>query len=262
MNKKTTYLLIFVLALIAVAVYAYVNFSAPQTGKNFSGQIGQVVPQSVISEMNVPSNVSNRIGAGSVSGLPFNINSPILSNGTKPEILYVGADYCPYCAVTRWGLIIALLRFGSFSNLHYTASNSSDVYANSATFSFYNSTYSSSYVSFTGVEIATRSMYQSLQKPTTFQNSIFVTYNPGGGIPFIDFANISIQAGAPVTPQVIQGSSWSSIISNLTVTNSSVSQALVGTADVYTAEICRATNFTPTSVCSQPYVNNLLKTFK
>jgi thiol-disulfide isomerase/thioredoxin len=262
MNKKTTYLAIFVIAAVALAVFAYFNFSAPQTSSNFNSLIGQPVPQSVLSEMNVPSNVSNRIGAGSVSNPPFNVNSSPLVNGTKPVILYVGADYCPFCAITRWGLIIAMLRFGNFSNLHYTASNSSDVYPNSPTFSFYNSTYRSSYVSFVGVEVAARSMYQVLQKPTTFQNGLFVEYNPGGGIPFIDFANVSIQSGAPADPQVLQGFSWGTIIANLTVTNSSVSQALVGTADVYTAEICRITNFTPASVCSQPYVGKLLKTFK
>ena len=115
--------------------------------------------------MNVPSNVSNRIGYGSVSNPPFNVNATVLANGTKPEILYVGADYCPYCAITRWGLIIAMLRFGNFSNLHYTASNSTDVFSNSATFSFYNATYQSGYISFVGVETARGARTRACRSP-------------------------------------------------------------------------------------------------
>lgn len=256
------YLAIFGIIVIAVAILAYANYSAPSTTLSFNQLIGQQVPQSVVSQLEIPSSISNRIGAGSVSNPPFNINSSPLMNGTKPEIIYIGADYCPYCAVTRWGLIMALLRFGTFSNLHYMASNSTDVYPNTPTFSFYNSTYQSNYISFVSVETSTRSRYQPLQKLNNFQNSLFVAYNPSGGIPFIDFANLSIQAGAPVTPVVLQGYVWNDTIANLTDTNTTISQALVGTADVYTAEICRATNMTPSSVCSQPYVGRMISTFK
>ncbi len=264
MDKKTKYLAILAIAVIAVAVLAYMDFSAPQSSLSFNAQIGQQVPQSIVSQLNIPSSVSNRIVEGSAStGLPnapiiYNINASPLKNGTKPEILYIGAEFCPYCAVSRWGMIIALLRFGSFSNLHYMASNSTDVYPNTPTFTFYNSTYQSDYISFVSVETATRS-YQNLQKLTDSQNNIFAAYNPGGGIPFIDFANLSVEAGALVTPGVIQGYSWNETISNLTNTNSSVSQALVGAADIYTTEICRITNMTPESVCSQPYVVKMLK---
>ena len=109
------------------------------------------------------------------------------------------------------------------------------------------------------METSTRSRFQALQTPTSFQNSVFAIYNPSGGIPFIDFANISIQTGALVDPQVLNQYAWNATIANLTNTNSSVSQALVGEADVFTAEICRTTNMTPSSVCSQPYVSKLLK---
>lgn len=262
MDKKTMYLAIFGIMVIAVAILAYMNYSAPPTTSSLNELIGQPVPQSVVSQLEIPGSISNRIGAGSVSTPPFNINSSPLMNGTKPQIIYIGAEYCPFCAVTRWGLIIALLRFGTFSNLHYMASNSTDIYPNTPTFSFYNSTYQSKYISFVSVETSTRSRFQQLQTLSNFQNSLFVAYNPSGGIPFIDFANLSIQSGAPVTPVVLQGYVWNEIIANLTDTNSSVSQALVGTADVYTAEICRATNMTPSSVCSQPYVSRLVNTFK
>lgn len=259
MEKKTIYLTLFAIAVLAVAVLAYTEFSAQHGATSFNAQIGQKVPQSVVAEMNVPSSVSNKIGAGSVSNPPYNINASPLLNGTKPLLLYIGADYCPYCAISRWGLIVALLRFGNFSNLHYMASNSSDVYPNTPTFSFHNSTYQSDYISFAAVETTGRSRYQPLQNPTNFENTLISTYDTGEGIPFIDFANISIQTGAPATPEVLQGYTWNETISNLTAVNSSTAQVIVGTADVYTAEICRATNMTPASVCVQPYVTRLLK---
>lgn len=260
MEKKTLYLAVFAVIVIAVAVLAYNSFFSQKSATGLDAQIGLKVSQSFISKMSVPSGVSNKIGAGAVSNPPAKINSSILLNGTKPMIVYIGADYCPYCAIARWGLIVALLRFGNFSNLHYMTSNSTDVYPNTPTFSFYNSTYQSSYVSFQAVETTSRNRYQSLQAPTDFQNGLISTYDPSGGIPFIDFANLSVQNGAPTTPEVLQGYNWNETVSNLTVVNSSVSQTIVGMADVYTTEICRATNMTPQSVCAQPYVAKLLKT--
>src|SRR5207249_3539085 len=32
----------------------------------------------------------------------------------KVQVLFVGADYCPYCAAQRWSIIAALNRFGKF----------------------------------------------------------------------------------------------------------------------------------------------------
>ena len=259
MEKRILYLVVFVV-IIAVAALAYTTFFSQKSASGLNGQIGMQVPQSFLSRMNVPSSVSNKIGAGAVSNPPFKVNSSVLYNGTKPMIVYIGADYCPYCAITRWGLIVALQRFGNFSNLHYMASSPTDVYPSTPTFSFYNATYSSNYVSFEAVETTSRNNSQTLQVPTDFQNLLISTYDPRGGIPFVDFANLSIQNGAPTTPEVLQGYNWNETVANLTDVNSSMSETIVGMADVYTAEICRATNMTPQNVCSQPYVAKLLKT--
>lgn len=257
MNKKTMYMVVVAIIIVGVAVLYYANLSARGPGVNTSYYVDRPVPQSVVSELNISSGVSNRIGIGATQGAPTTVNAPPLMNGTKPEVLYIGAEYCPYCAITRWAVIIALSRFGSFSNLHYMVSNISD--GDTPTFTFYNSTYSSNYISFVSVETTTRSRYQNLQSPTSSQNQIFEAFDSDGSIPFIDFANRSVQVGASIEPQILQGYNWSTIITNLTVANSSISQSIVGNADVFTAEICRTTNFTPSSVCSQPYVNEVLK---
>ena len=47
---------------------------------------------------------------------------PPLVRGAKPEVLFVGLESCRFCAVERWGLVVALSRFGTFSHLHLSQS--------------------------------------------------------------------------------------------------------------------------------------------
>ena len=71
----------------------------------------------------VPATVLDKVGAGptgSTAVAPLKpISSPSLSLEGKPEVLYIGAEYCPYCAAERWAMVQALSRFGTFSNLHF-----------------------------------------------------------------------------------------------------------------------------------------------
>jgi len=259
MNKMRIYAIVIVIVALVFAFLIYTNFSTPSNSDaGVESLIGKPVPQSVVSMLNISTSLSNRIGAGTIAGFPTKItNATPLVNGTKPEVLYIGAEYCPYCAVTRWGLIIALMRFGQFSNLHYMASNATDVYGDTPTFTFVNSTYQSNYISFVSVETQARNR-APLQNPTDAQNYIFGTYNPSGGIPFIDFGNLSFQSGASADAGLIYGHTWNYTLANLTNTSSPISQSIIGNADIFTAEICKMTNFTPSSVCSQSYVTSIV----
>lgn len=253
MNKKLY--IILALVIIAIAVALIVTSSENAGQQDLLPFLNKPVPASVMAGLNVPNSVSNKIGVGGVLYFPKQITgaSP-LTNGTKPEILYIGAEFCPYCAVTRWGMIIALSRFGTFSGIEYMASNATDVYPNTPTFTFVNATYASNYISFVSVETTTRDSQNKLQTPTASEDKLLTAYDPSGGIPFIDFANRSLQIAAPILPSVLQGQNWNSTIANLTNTNSSISQSIVGSADVFTAQICLLTNETPQSVCDQPYI--------
>ena len=71
-----------------------------------------------------------------------------LTSDGKPRIVYLGAEYCPYCATERWAMVNALSRFGTFKNLKITTSSATDVDANTPTFSFYGSTFTSPYIKF------------------------------------------------------------------------------------------------------------------
>jgi hypothetical protein len=61
----------------------------------------------------VPVRTLNSIGAGSASATPASITAPSLTKDGKPEILYVGAEYCLYCAAERWAVAVALSRFAA-----------------------------------------------------------------------------------------------------------------------------------------------------
>ena len=264
MNRKSMYTLVAIVIIAIAAALIFMSIYGSGSGQYLVQYINKPVPQSLVSVLNVSSAVSNKVGLGvvtplssSYSGIKKITAAPLTSNG-KPEVLYIGAEYCPYCAITRWSMIIALSRFGTFSNLHYMISNTSDPEApGTPTFTFYGSSYTSNYIDFVPVETQNQTE-RALQTPSAQQGYIFSKFNPGGGIPFIDFGNQSLQLGALADPFTIQKYNWTQIASQLPVTNSSVSLSLVGAADVETAEICAITNFTPSSVCSQPYVKQVL----
>ncbi len=184
----------------------------------------------------------------------------------KPEVLYVGADYCPYCATLRWGLVLALMRFGNFSSLHYMTSSATDSAGPSTpTFTFYNATYSSPLIHFTEVELTTNifnttiNNYPSLQNMTPEQKAIVSKNDPSGSIPFVDFGNVSVVLGSAVTPSLIDRMNWQEIIAQVEAQGSPISQAIIGEANIFTAEICKSLN-NSASVCSQPYVSIIQKT--
>ena len=77
------------------------------------------------------------VGAGSATtqGLQKPTGSPLTLNG-KPEFLYIGADYCPYCAVERWAMAVALSKFGTLSGMSYMISAPTEL-QNITTLSFF-----------------------------------------------------------------------------------------------------------------------------
>ncbi len=77
-------------------------------------------------------------------------DQPPLTADGKPEVLYVGSDFCPFCAAERWPLVVALSRFGHFGLLHNTQSAPASVFPSIQTFTFTGTSYSSRYLTLTG----------------------------------------------------------------------------------------------------------------
>ena len=200
--------------------------------------------------MTVPPSTLSAVGTGTVlSGSLRPLTGSELTSGGKPEMLYIGAEWCPYCGAERWAMATALSRFGSFSPLKGVHSSSSDVYPNTATLTFYGATYTSKYLVFTPVE--NEDVNHNLLVPTTSaQQALWAKYDPPGDTyPFIDIGNRYI-AGVTYNPQVLQGLSWSQIASDLHNPSSAVAQGAIGSANLMTAAICKITGNAPASVCT------------
>ena len=253
--------LLVVLALVLVKVVGGGSSSAPQQAAATAS------PQIVQAVTGVPSGVLNQIGLGKVDTLPKAITGqPALTAGGKPLVVYVGAEYCPYCAAQRWGMVVALSRFGSFTDLKTTSSASADVFPNTATLSFHGATYTSDYLTFQGVETSSNvrqgSSYAPLDTLTAQQSQLLNTYDAppyvaagsAGSIPFIDFGNKFIMSGASISPQLFAGKSASDIATALSDPSSPIAQAVNGSANAFTAAICQVTGGQPGAVCTSPAV--------
>lgn len=241
-------------ALVAIAViigvFVYIS-SQSSTGSTYPTTPAD--PTIVREVTSVSPSVLAAVGTGSgkvVSPPKKTSDSPPLLKGPtgKPEVFYLGGEFCPFCAAERWSMVVALSRFGTFANLRQTSSSSTDVYPNTPTFSFYKSSYASQYIDFVPVE---GQSYQgvTLQKLTSEQQQLVNTYDPGASIPFIDIANKYTQTGTSYDPQVLSNQSAQSIAAALSNPQSPIAQSILGTANYLTATICEATNQQPANVC-------------
>jgi hypothetical protein len=242
--------------LLVVAIFVYVA-----TRGGSAANASKPVPVDVLHGVtSVSGSTFATVGTGEVAN-PFTAVTPgvpiLRDSSGKPILLYVGAEYCPYCAAERWSMVVALSRFGTFSNLHITSSAPTD--GDVPTFTFYKSTYTSPYLTFQPVEFEDRNQVL-LQPMTTAQSKLFAKYNPGGSFPFLDFGNQYIAIGASYQTGVLADQDWHSIARVLNEPNSPVAQSIVGTANYMTAAICQINGNKPASVCSAGPIPSIEKT--
>ena len=264
-----------ILAVVAIVVVIIVVKPGSNKGTNTAsnGPTGAALASVVSDVTSVPASTLDKVkdGGGQVTTKPAAISggTPLMANG-KPEMLYMGAEYCPYCAAERWSMIVALSRFGTFSGLTTTHSASvngngqNEPYPNTPTWTFHGSTYTSKYLTFTPVEMETNipdktsGGYTNLETPTKDQQALLNKYDvppyvpagSNGAIPFIDFGNKYLIAGASYNPQVLSGLTWAQIAADLKNPDSKVAKAIGGTANYMTAAICKMTNNQPASACT------------
>jgi thiol-disulfide isomerase/thioredoxin len=241
--------------------------SAPGTATAASeGPTGAALHSLVADVTSVPASVLDTVGGGDLAadGMTKVNGTPLTADG-KPELLYIGADFCPYCAAERWAMIIALSRFGTFSGLSTIHSSATDAYPDTPTFTFYGSSYTSKYLSFVPVEettnyrqgnsASTSVPYVTLQTPTAAEQALANTYDPGSDgspIPFIDIGNKYVEVSnlAPYGPQDLTGLSWTQIAAALRDPSSAIAQGIDASANYLTAGICEMTGNQPASACT------------
>jgi hypothetical protein len=228
--------------------------------KTATGPSGAADAGLITALSSIPDATFATVGTDGVKAAPSAITAPALTAGGKPKVLYIGAEFCPYCAAERWPVTVALSRFGTFSNLGTTHSASADVFPNTPTLSFHGATYTSQYLSFTGVETKTNEPegndYKALDTPTAEDAQTFETYNKppyvesDGSIPFIDLGGKYLGSGATYSPDVLAGKTQAQVADALKDPSSPIAKAVDASANVYTAAICKLTNNQPTKVCS------------
>jgi len=227
----------------------------PALAPNTTGQV-------VATITGLPASELETVGKGTANNLIKPVSGTALVGTTgKPEVFFYGGEFCPYCAAVRWPLIIALSRFGTFSGLQTTTSSSSDVYPNTPTLTFRNATFTSQYIDFRSVEGTDRD-HNPLQSPTAAEQQLIDRYDTGGTIPFVDFGNRNVLSGATYSPDLIGGMSWQSVADSLKQTDSTQARAILGSANLITAAICKMTGDQPASVCSSAAIQDMEKTLK
>lgn len=118
------------------------------------------------------------------------LNGTTLFIGHKVVFVYVGGQFCPYCAMERWAIDMALSQFGTFSKPSYFYSSEDHI----ATYNFTNMTYSSSKVDFESVENAGQNR-ELLQPLTGLPLTLYNRYDTQDYIPFIVIGGLYVQIG-------------------------------------------------------------------
>lgn len=259
-----------VLALVGVLIIVKV---ATGSGGPKSGKKAVKAQSSLVQQVSsVPAATLNTIGTGKARTGPSTIKAPALTKNGKPEFLYIGAEYCPYCAAERWGVAVALSRFGTLTNVSETTSAEEPSIPSIATLSFHGASYTSDYLTLTAKELQSNQVvnggYAPLDTLSKDEQATFGKYNSppyvqqGGGIPFIDIAGKYVSSGASYDIAVLEGKSHSQIAKALSDPSSPIAQAVDGTANLFTAAICDATGQKPGNVCSSAGVQVAAKKLK
>jgi hypothetical protein len=197
----------------------------------------------------------------------LNGQPPLISEG-RAEVVYVGSEFCPYCAAVRWALVVALSRFGTFGHLGQTRSSGAEVFPGLETFSFDGAVFHSRYLSWSADEEYGPSLdstvpagFRYLHRPSPQARALMARYagagNGTGGdgagatLPFVDIGNRVLIEGAGIgfSPGTLQGMSMDQIAADLSQPTSPVADAVVGAANEITAAVCATTNQAPARVC-------------
>jgi Domain of unknown function (DUF929) len=243
---------------VVVAALVIVKVTTGKSDKTPAGASG-LASDAVLNALGgISGTTYDTVGAGSVQSLPKAItDAPALTADGKPKVLYVGAEFCPFCAAERWALVAAMGRFGSFSNLGQTSSSGTDSYPNTQSLSFHGATYSSSELSFTAYETTDRDR-KTLDKVSAEDEAVaakydappYVSKDSAGAIPFLDIGGKWMISGASFDPDVLKGKTHEEIATAMGDPKSDIAKAVDGTANVITAALCTLTKNAPTTVCS------------
>ncbi len=178
----------------------------------------------------------------------------------RPEIIYIGAQFCTSCAGERWALVMALSKFGTFKNLSGTAS--SDTYPGGPTFSFYGATYTSKYLSFVTDEQTPRSdhrsagSYENVLILSQQEHNVMTAWDvppyttQSGSVPFLYIGGKFLLSGFSYDVNAVSLMSFQTAVGVMTSGQSAVSRQVEAAAGYLLGDLCVLTQEQPAPVCS------------
>ncbi len=234
-------------------------------GSDLAGTVRAATSPQILQEVtSVPRSVTDAVGVASptVPVHPPTVVSargPLLvaraSNGARlPEVLYLGTEFCSFCAAERWPLIVALSRFGSFDTLFDMQSSPVDYAPGTPTFTFFGTSYESTYVVFRPFEVQSDVLgprgYDELMRVSGAVRAVLARLDPTSTYPFVDVANRVVVRQAGLSPETLAGLTRDGIAARLADPTSAVTQAILVAANELTASICDVDGERPGAVCA------------
>ncbi len=248
------------LVIVLIAVLVIVKFAGGGGGSNTVDQAsppgGTPIPAATLAKISsVPMSTLNSAPTGGILTAPQSVRGKALTADGKPELLYIGAEYCPHCAAERWPVYVALTKFGSFDpqpgRIH-SANTDGDI----PTLTYYGTKYSSPYLTFNPVEVSTNylnssgSNYVALQTPTQEQLNLWQSGN-GGEIPYVNFGGKAILPSAQYSFANLQGLTFNQVAAQVGNNSSTAGASIDASASQLIKTICTTmTHDQPSNVCS------------
>lgn len=243
-----------VAALVAVVIVVvgvmWMVSSNNKSSSDKNAQAGANNTEFIKTVTSIPAATFNKVGPGTVTQVPKSTGGPLDKADGKPRVLYIGAEFCPYCAMERWSIVAALSRFGTWSGLEGAVSSPNEAQlSNIQTLSFRKATYTSKYLSFKGWETKDR-LGNPLEQPSDADMALFQKYNPGGSIPFISYGGTSVTVGSTWDGSSLPGLTNTQIAKDLADPSTDIAKGADGAANVITAQLCTLTGGQPGDVCN------------
>ncbi len=242
-------------SVLVVVVVVVALVVAKAAGGGSGGAPREPLPAADAAKLqNVPLTTLLAAGAKQSVVWPGGISDPPLTAGGKPDMLYIGAEFCPICATQRWPMTVALSHFGTFTNLQQTHSAVSD--GNIPTVSYYGSTFTSPYLTFTPVETTTNqpsgTYYKPLQTPTPAQQQLWAQHSPNGqeSFPFIYIGGKWLLQTSQFPDTLLEGKSFNQVLNSVGNNSTSVGASIDASAAVLIQKICTITGERPAATCA------------
>lgn len=263
--------IVILLGAVGLVTYALTHESSPAT----VAQTSLTSPAIVSTLATIPTATFDTVGV-TVPGITLTApqvlsGQPALTAQGRPQVLFVGSEFCPFCAAERWPLVVALARFGRFTELHDATSSSLSVFPGTATFSFAGSRYTSPYLTFTGIErysdqVGADGSFTRVAGLTSAQAALVAHYSCAGSpaptcsAPFVDIGGRMVATTSGFSPALLAGQSQAQIAGvvaqpprstgpPVTAATPPAGPAVIAVANQLAAGICAATGQRPSTVC-------------